>query len=47
MEKHQNESQKAGADIYDMRGPLWEKYFNETRKKVKFPRGYKELYLFE
>ncbi|NNE55902.1 MAG: hypothetical protein HKN32_07775 [Flavobacteriales bacterium] len=33
-------------DIYDFSGPLWNKYFEETRKKVKFPRGYKEVNLF-
>jgi hypothetical protein len=30
-------------DVYDFSGPLWNKYFNETRKKVRFPRGYKEV----
>ncbi len=47
MENNQNERPIEVSNIYDMRGPLWEKYFSETRKKVKFPRGYKEQYLFE
>ena len=30
-------------DMYDFSGPLWEKYHEETRNKVRFPRGYKEV----
>lgn len=31
-------------DPYDFSGPLWQKYFNETRSKARFPRGYKEVF---
>jgi hypothetical protein len=45
--RHKNQKGKSRAssssDIYDFSGPLWEKYYMETRKKVKFPRGYKEV----
>lgn len=37
---------KVQRDIYDFSGPLWEKYYKETRRTVKFPRGYKEVNLF-
>ncbi|MFT4777667.1 MAG: hypothetical protein ACJAU0_000752 [Flavobacteriales bacterium] len=30
-------------DLYDFSGPLWEKYHEETRNKVRFPRGYREV----
>lgn len=35
------------ANIYDFKSPRWEQYFRETRKKVKFPRGYKEVSLLQ
>jgi hypothetical protein len=35
----------ASSGIYDFSSPNWEKYFRETRKTVKFPRGYKEVSL--
>ncbi len=35
----------AKPDAYDLTGPLWTKYFRETREKVRFPRGYKEISL--
>jgi|GEM_PF-2403776 len=45
--RFKNSSANGGAspsqDVYDFSGPLWKKYFNETRKKVRFPRGYKEV----
>ena len=28
--------------IYDMRTPLWSKYYNEVRKRIRFPRYYKK-----
>jgi len=28
---------------YDLSGPLWEQYFQRTRKSVRFPRNYKEV----
>lgn len=31
-------------DPYDFTGPLWQKYFQETRSKARFPRGYKEVF---
>ncbi|MDZ4823502.1 MAG: hypothetical protein SH856_08590 [Flavobacteriales bacterium] len=34
---------KSLADEYDFTGPLWNKYFTDTRKSVRFPRGYKEV----
>lgn len=28
--------------VYEMRTPLWTKYYNEVRKRVRFPRYYKK-----
>ena len=41
--KSQIRNSQEAIDIYDFSGPLWEKYHKETRKKAKFPRGYKEV----
>jgi hypothetical protein len=35
----------ATPDWYDFTGPLWQQYHAKTRKKVRFPRGYKEVSL--
>lgn len=43
---HYAEKRASASDLYDFSGPLWEKYHEETRKKVRFPRGYKEVRLF-
>lgn len=43
MERHNNQTTRSSSDLYDFTGPLWEKYHKETRKKAKFPRGYKEV----
>jgi hypothetical protein len=29
--------------IYDFRTPLWDRYFRETRRNVRFPRNYREM----
>jgi hypothetical protein len=34
-------------DIYNFSGPLWERYYQETRKKVRFPRGYKDVSIYD
>jgi hypothetical protein len=34
-------------DVYDFSGPLWQKYFHETRRKARFPRGFKEVFLVD
>ncbi len=28
---------------YDFQSPLWDNYFQRTRKQVRFPRNYKEV----
>ncbi|MBK6831340.1 MAG: hypothetical protein IPG92_11645 [Flavobacteriales bacterium] len=28
--------------VYDTRTPIWSKYYQEMRKRVKFPRYYKK-----
>ncbi|MBX2972348.1 MAG: hypothetical protein KF797_04540 [Flavobacteriales bacterium] len=28
-------------DIYDLSTPLWQKYYAEVRKSIRFPRYYK------
>lgn len=35
------------SDLYDFSGPLWEKYFQKTRKNARFPRGYREVNTFQ
>lgn len=33
--------------LYDFtESPLWNEYFQKTRSKAKFPRGYKEVSIF-
>ena len=41
-DKDQNQRTNS-QDMYDFSSPLWEKYHEETRNKVRFPRGYKEV----
>jgi hypothetical protein len=38
-----NSVSNVSSDLYDFSGPLWKKYYVETREKVRFPRGYKEV----
>ena len=38
---------KTSSSVYDFSSPKWERYYRETRKKVKFPRGYKEVSLLQ
>ncbi|MCB0761053.1 MAG: hypothetical protein KDC12_05970 [Flavobacteriales bacterium] len=49
--KHKNQkgSQKQGGtgDVYNFHSPLWDQYFKETRKKVRFPRGYKDVSIYD
>lgn len=40
-------SNRRDQDVYDFSGPLWEKYHKEVRSKARFPRGYKEVTIFE
>lgn len=43
---NQDENRSPGAileSVYDFSSPLWSKYYNEIRKTVKFPRGYREI----
>ena len=48
MARKKNEHPKVDQDrvqdetIYDMRTPLWSKYYNEVRKHIRFPRYYKK-----
>lgn len=42
---HNAQRLPATPDWYDFSGPLWQKYHAQTRKKVRFPRGYKEVSL--
>lgn len=35
------------ANIYDLSSPRWQRYYRETQKTVKFPRGYKEVSLLQ
>jgi len=33
--------------LYDFtESPLWNEYFQKTRSKAKFPRGYKEVSIY-
>ncbi len=47
MEQEYSSRNRLYQDIYDFSGPLWEKYYKETRRNVKFPRGYKDVSLFD
>jgi len=47
MEQEHFKRSSLQEDIYDFSGPLWEKYYKETRRNVKFPRGYKDVSLFD
>ncbi|HQW06423.1 MAG TPA: hypothetical protein PLV08_14895 [Flavobacteriales bacterium] len=35
---HEKETEK---DVYDLSTPLWNKYYQEVRKTIRFPRYYK------
>lgn len=35
------EANLAEQDIYDLTTPLWQKYYEEVRKGIRFPRYYK------
>lgn len=42
-----SKKQNSTADIYNFSGPLWDQYYKETRKKVRFPRGYKDVSIYD
>ncbi len=42
-----SKKQTGVGDIYNFSGPLWERYYQETRKKVRFPRGYKDVSIYD
>lgn len=44
METNRSKAKGRFEDPYDFSGPLWKKYFEETRSKARFPRGYKEVF---
>lgn len=43
----QCEEQGKEMDPYDFSGPLWEKYHKDVRSRARFPRGYKEVTIFD
>lgn len=47
LKTHASGNQRREHDVYDFTGPLWEKYHKEVRRKARFPRGYKEVTIFE
>ena len=34
---------KTDAPLYDLSTPLWDKYYREVRRSVRFPRYYKKV----
>lgn len=47
MPRKTEQSSLGKQEMYDLSSPLWESYFHETRKKARFPRGYKEVSSFD
>ena len=47
MESNKSTGSESTSGLYDFSGPLWRKYYEATRRNVRFPRGYKEVSLFD
>ncbi|MCB9169876.1 MAG: hypothetical protein H6594_05915 [Flavobacteriales bacterium] len=41
--KKNNTKERPERTLYDLRTPLWDKYYREVRRSVRFPRYYKKV----
>ncbi len=37
-----SKSVRASANVYDLRTPIWSRYYQRIRKTIRFPRYYKK-----
>ncbi len=42
QEEREVRERSDGSSVYDIGTPIWDKYYHEVRKHVKFPRYYKK-----